>query len=179
MWSQAAWLPHPQDLFAFCVIFFCLFAICQDELLSAENEKVKEHFSIILKCVYRAGRRANHPSEFTPFFSVRRFVRAKAQTHTHTHTHMHAHTHSLTLHAPPWVLVQSYKSYNGLPHLTVRRPGDAADSTPPPAPASAPAADADTFAVRRRAFEYKINIQYMPMWVCILFLAYIISGIEK
>jgi len=22
MWSQAAWLPHPQDLFAFCVIFF-------------------------------------------------------------------------------------------------------------------------------------------------------------
>lgn len=94
---------------------------------------------------------------------------------------MHAHTHSLTLHAPPWVLVQSYKSYNGLPHLTVRRPGDAADSTPPPDPASAsaPAADADTFAVRRRAFEYKINIQYMPMWVCILFLAYIISGIEK
>lgn len=36
-----------------------------------------------------------------------------------------------------------------------------------------------TLGARCRAFEYKINIQYMPMWVCILFLAYIISGIEK
>jgi len=178
MWSQR--FPHPQNLFAW------YFFVCYMPRRTSKRRKWKGKgaffpSSLNVCIVQDVAQITQVNSRHFSASVVLSWVRTKAQTHTHSLALTH------TLHTPPWVQVQSYKSYNGLPHLTVRRPGESADSTPAPSRD----ADADTFAVRpsvrpsvcpfvrRRAFEYKINIQYMPMWVCILFLAYIISGIEK